>query len=331
MTAPRFEILGPVRAFRGDDEVDLGPIRQRAVLALLLLRPGEPVPVERIVATLWNGDPPENGVDIVQRYVGALRRALDPERTSLIALTGGGYVLRVADEAVDSGVFRAALSRARAEHQTGNVQAATEEIRRALTLWRDEPLAGLTGPVFEAARARLRSEQSAAAGLGGGQSAAAGLRGGQSAAARLGSGQATAAVPKGARAAAVRATAVVPGGVQAAPVEPMGVHAAAVEPMGAHATAVEPNGVQAAPVAPMGAHATAVEPNGVQAAPVEPKGVHATAVEPKGAHATAVEPDRGHGPRAEGRDQRAAEVEYAEAVDPWDGHDLFPPDPLSII
>nr|BFE74181.1 hypothetical protein GCM10020092_074820 [Actinoplanes digitatis] len=92
------------------------------------------MPVHRIVAALWSGDPPENGVDVVQRYVGALRRALDPQRTSLIALTDGGYVLRADENAVDAEVFRAALARARAEH-------ATDEIRRALDGWRDEPLA----------------------------------------------------------------------------------------------------------------------------------------------------------------------------------------------
>jgi DNA-binding SARP family transcriptional activator len=144
----RFEILGPVRAYRGAEPVDLGHIKQQAVLALLALRPGEPVPLHQIVAVLWNGDPPENGADIVQRYVGALRRVLDP---STIVLTDRGYVLRAAPDAVDAGLFRAALGRARA----GDAGAA----REALGLWRGEPLAGLTGPVFEAARARLHQER----------------------------------------------------------------------------------------------------------------------------------------------------------------------------
>ncbi|MBG0561362.1 AfsR/SARP family transcriptional regulator [Actinoplanes aureus] len=163
--ALRFEILGPVRAFRGAEPVDLGPARQRAVLALLLLHAGQPVPVQRIVAALWNGDPPENAVDVVQRYVGALRRALDPERTSLLALTGDGYVLRAGENAVDAGQFRAGLARARTEHQTGDLDAATGQVREALALWQDEPLAGLTGPVFESARARLNEERTSASEL----------------------------------------------------------------------------------------------------------------------------------------------------------------------
>ncbi|MEU4424317.1 BTAD domain-containing putative transcriptional regulator [Actinoplanes sp. NPDC024001] len=159
--ALRFEILGPVRAYRGAEPVDLGPVKQQALLALLLLRAGEPVPMPDILRALWGGDPPENGVDAVQRYIGGLRRALEP---SLLALTPGGYVLR-SGENIDAGAFRAGVARARAEHQTGNLNAAGDEVRRALSLWGDEPLAGLTGAVFQSARARLNAERAAAAAL----------------------------------------------------------------------------------------------------------------------------------------------------------------------
>ncbi|MDI6102124.1 BTAD domain-containing putative transcriptional regulator [Actinoplanes sp. NEAU-A12] len=161
----RFEILGPVRAYRGAEPVDLGPVKQQAVLAVLLLHAGTPVPISSIIAALWGGDPPENGIDIVQRYVGGLRRALDPERTSLIALTPGGYVLHAGETAVDAALFRAALTQARGEHRIGDPRTASDEVRRALGLWQDEPLAGLTGPVFESARARLNQERAAAAQL----------------------------------------------------------------------------------------------------------------------------------------------------------------------
>src|SRR5690349_20627848 len=93
--ALRFEILGPVRAYRDGQPVDLGSRLQQAVLAILLLRTGKPVPIERLVSALWDGDPPPNGIDVVQRCIGGLRKALDPERTSLLSLTDGGYVLRV--------------------------------------------------------------------------------------------------------------------------------------------------------------------------------------------------------------------------------------------
>ncbi|GAA2712516.1 AfsR/SARP family transcriptional regulator [Actinoplanes palleronii] len=163
--ALRFEILGQVRAYRNDEPVDIGSLNQRAVLAVLLLHARSPVPINKIIHTLWDDDPPENAVDIVQRYVGGLRRALDPDRTSLLALTPDGYMLSAGTSAVDASVFRASLARARDAHQTGNLQEATGEVHQAFRLWQDEPLAGLTGPVFESARARLNQERTAAANL----------------------------------------------------------------------------------------------------------------------------------------------------------------------
>ncbi|MEU8237539.1 BTAD domain-containing putative transcriptional regulator [Actinoplanes missouriensis] len=161
----RFAILGPVRAFRGAEPVDLGPAKQRAVLAVLLLNPGRPVPVHRIVDAVWGDDPPENGPNVVQKYVAGLRRVLDPDRSprtpgQLLALTDGGYVLRAVT--LDADEFRARLSRADAERQAGNPAEAARVARGALDLWHGEALGGLAGPVFETARNRLTEEQASA-------------------------------------------------------------------------------------------------------------------------------------------------------------------------
>jgi DNA-binding winged helix-turn-helix (wHTH) protein len=237
--ALRFEMLGPVRAYRGAEPVDLGPPRQQAVLAILLLHAGTPVPMRQLIAALWNGDPPENGIDVVQRYVGALRRALDPQRTSLIALTDGGYVLRADEQAVDTGQFRAALARARAEHRAGTVGAATGEVRDTLTQWPEQPLAGLAGPVFESARARLRQERATAAEL---------------------LSQPTRLEPSSAKPAAERP--------DLAPTRP--------EPISTNLTAGRPD------------------------------------------------PDPAHASPSEARPA------YPEPIDPWAGHELFPPDPMAL-
>ena len=77
----RFEVLGPLRAVRGDTELDLGPAKQRAVLAVLLLEAGRVVPTPRIVDAVWGDEPPENGANVVQKYVAGLRRVLDPDRS----------------------------------------------------------------------------------------------------------------------------------------------------------------------------------------------------------------------------------------------------------
>jgi DNA-binding SARP family transcriptional activator len=156
----RFQILGPLRACRGDEELDLGPGKQRAVLTVLLLNVGRPVSVAQIVEAVWSDDPPENGANVVQKYVVGLRRVLDPDRpprspAQLLALTDAGYVLRVAPDAVDAEVFQQKVRRARAAQAEHRLADTAAELRAALALWHGEPLAGLSGSVFEVARARL--------------------------------------------------------------------------------------------------------------------------------------------------------------------------------
>jgi hypothetical protein len=48
----RFEILGRVRGWRGEHELDLGPGKQRAVLAVLLINANRPTPTTAIVQLL---------------------------------------------------------------------------------------------------------------------------------------------------------------------------------------------------------------------------------------------------------------------------------------
>jgi len=163
----RFEILGEVRALRAGAPIDLGPAKQRAVLAVLLLQAGRPVPTHQIVDAVWGDDPPENGANVVQKYVAGLRRALDPDRAprtpgELLALTGSGYVLRTADAALDTDEFQAAVTRAAAERAVNRPVEAAGTLRAGLSLWRGEALSGLSGSVFEAARTRLADARASA-------------------------------------------------------------------------------------------------------------------------------------------------------------------------
>jgi len=163
----RFEILGAVRALRGAEPIDLGPAKQRAVLAALLLNAGRPVPTHQIVDAVWGDEPPENGANVVQKYVAGLRRTLEPDRSprapgELIALTPGGYVLRADPGALDAEQFAAGVARASAERRAGQLAEAAETLREALGRWRGEALAGLTGAAFDAARTRLTDARATA-------------------------------------------------------------------------------------------------------------------------------------------------------------------------
>ena len=96
---PRFGVLGPLRVWHGDSVIDLGPVQQRVVLAVLLLQAGHPVSRERLISAVWGETPPTRAVNLVQRHISHLRRVLGPgsagQATSSLAWTDAGYLLTV--------------------------------------------------------------------------------------------------------------------------------------------------------------------------------------------------------------------------------------------
>ena len=48
-----FRILGPLEVVKDGTTVDLGPLKQRSLLALLLLHPNRVVSTDRILEELW--------------------------------------------------------------------------------------------------------------------------------------------------------------------------------------------------------------------------------------------------------------------------------------
>src|SRR5687768_703432 len=74
------QVLGPVRAWSGGRELDLGPASRRAVLGLLTLALGQPVPRQEIVDALWGERPPSTANNVIHTHVKHLRRLLEPGR-----------------------------------------------------------------------------------------------------------------------------------------------------------------------------------------------------------------------------------------------------------
>src|SRR3981081_2902046 len=93
----RVAVLGPVRAWRGDIELDLGAPQQRAVLAVLLLADGRQVSLGALVDALWGQEPPKAAVGTVRTYVSRLRHCLGTSAASgvdeMIESAGDGYAL----------------------------------------------------------------------------------------------------------------------------------------------------------------------------------------------------------------------------------------------
>ena len=70
-------ILGALEVSAGGVIADLGPPKQRALLAILLLHAGEIVPVDRLIDLLWGETPPRTASHSIQIYISDLRKAIE--------------------------------------------------------------------------------------------------------------------------------------------------------------------------------------------------------------------------------------------------------------
>ncbi|HEU4348253.1 MAG TPA: BTAD domain-containing putative transcriptional regulator, partial [Actinoplanes sp.] len=156
-SALRFELLGPLRAWRGDSIVELGSAQRQSVLAALLLRPNRPVSRDRMISSLWGGSPPAYAVNQLQKHVSALRRVLRPDR--VLTWTDQGYVLAVPPERLDVEVFARSAEAGRAARSAGDLTTAAAAFRTALAAWRGPLCDGLPGPYLEAERHRFEEQR----------------------------------------------------------------------------------------------------------------------------------------------------------------------------
>ncbi|WP_219825755.1 AfsR/SARP family transcriptional regulator [Nonomuraea typhae] len=132
----RFSLLGPVRAWRGAGELELGSPQQRLVLAVLLLADGRTVGNEQLMDAVWGEEQPRTALSTLRTYISRLRGVLGG---GVVFSIGDGYALRGGERDLDE------LERLYGERRYAE----------ALALWQGEPLSGLDGLYAEAQRARL--------------------------------------------------------------------------------------------------------------------------------------------------------------------------------
>ncbi|MFE0469993.1 BTAD domain-containing putative transcriptional regulator [Streptomyces sp. NPDC058947] len=156
----RLAVLGPVRAWRRDEEVDLGSPQQRGLLALLLLHEGRPVETEAIVEALWGENGPRGARGTVRTYVYRLRPVLGD--MAVIESTGSGYRLTVREGTSDLRNFRELTAQAHRARRAGATASAADLLRQALGTWQGPALSGVRGPFFELERDRLEELRLAA-------------------------------------------------------------------------------------------------------------------------------------------------------------------------
>ena len=83
-----------------------------ALLAVLALHAGRPVPTDQLVDALWGDDPPPAVRNGLQGLTSKLRRALGSAEA--VTMRGGGYALEVTPDAIDVHRYERLVAEARA-------------------------------------------------------------------------------------------------------------------------------------------------------------------------------------------------------------------------
>lgn len=133
----QFRMLGSLEAVADGVAADLGPPKQRCVLAILLIHAGEIVPTERLIDLLWGDHPPRTAAHSIQIYVSELRKVLEPLAGGrVIATRHPGYQLDTPPGTIDAHEFEALVEAGRKALEEGDRERGTDLLRSAHQLWR---------------------------------------------------------------------------------------------------------------------------------------------------------------------------------------------------
>jgi DNA-binding SARP family transcriptional activator len=136
-----FRLLGPLEVAEHDRKMSLGGVRQRSVLAILLLHVNEVVSSDRLIDELWGASAPDTAAKALQVNVSRIRRAIGPGK---LVTQAPGYLLQLDRSEYDLGRFEQLV----AEASRSAPETAAAKLREALALWRGPALADLAYESF---------------------------------------------------------------------------------------------------------------------------------------------------------------------------------------
>ena len=142
-----FRILGPLEVIADGRSYSIGSGKQRALLAILLLRANEPVATDTLLELLWGERPPAASRKSLQAYVSRLRKALGAADRRIVTQPNG-YMLRAAPGELDLDRFETLAERGRRALAANDPERAAALLREALEVWRGPPLADLRFEAF---------------------------------------------------------------------------------------------------------------------------------------------------------------------------------------
>lgn len=144
-----FRILGALEASADGAVANLGPPKQRALLAILLLHAGEIVPIDRLIDQLWGENPPRTAGHSIQIYISELRKAIERlDGRRILATRPPGYQLDVDPASIDARQFERLIEEGTRRLRSGDNEGGAQDIRAALRLWKGPALSDFTYEEF---------------------------------------------------------------------------------------------------------------------------------------------------------------------------------------
>lgn len=157
-----FRVLGWPDASQGGECLDIGPPKQRAVLAALLLSANEVLSTKHLIDSVW-WHPPDAARANLRAYLSGLRRVLHlPEEggSRLQSIRAGGYRLTVYPGELDLERFTALADGGEQALCNGQLSAGADNLERALRLWTGRLLDGIpSGPALQAGTLRIEERR----------------------------------------------------------------------------------------------------------------------------------------------------------------------------
>ncbi|TMR93517.1 AfsR/SARP family transcriptional regulator [Nonomuraea basaltis] len=153
----RFFLLGYFEIQKADGApLAVSRVKQRQLLALLLLDSPSVVTTERCIRALWGEEVPPSARRNLQTYIAGLRKALAVSEVT-IETVPGGYRMAGIGDGLDLTAFETLRSRAALALSVGQDAAGIQVLREALDMWRGSALQDLaeSSEVFRNAAIRL--------------------------------------------------------------------------------------------------------------------------------------------------------------------------------
>src|SRR3954463_3967709 len=136
----RFLVLGPLEvAEPGVKAFPIAGSKERTILACLIARAGQVVPVDDLVDELWGDSPPRAPEKTLTSYVSRLRRDLQSGRAAgsngdVIVFRSGGYALERDGHEIDAVEFEELAAEGHRLLESGHPDEAEPALTRALDL-----------------------------------------------------------------------------------------------------------------------------------------------------------------------------------------------------